>query len=419
MKKRLPPYCLLLLAICLGLSAPCQLIATFTIPATNNTIATPVCTDLDQLTSLDDSLLVLREVNGSMRAIIPFQVEHGYHRFLWFVVQKATNPNSKRVFELLRQAQAPKITPAMAVTDENGALVIRSANKKVLQYNYRTQYPPAGVDSSFKRSGFIHPLWSPNGNVLTQINPPDHYHHVGIWNPWTDVIFQGKKVDFWNIGDKKATVRFARFIAQEKGAVYGGFKALQEHVVLNHPAAGRETIAMNEVWDIRVFNIGSGMWLWDFTSSLNCATRDTVFLEEYRYGGFGFRATSEWNNENSKVLTSEGKTRKEADASTARWCMIDGAIQQTHSGILFMSNPANYNFPEPMRVWPEDMNKRGDVFFSFSPTRNKSWTLTPGKDHVLKYRMLVYDGAITPQQAEEVWKNFANPPALTITRSKQ
>jgi hypothetical protein len=336
------------------------------------------------------------------------------------MLQKADgNTTPKRVFELVRQEHPLRIVPAISVVDENSALVIKNSNKKVLQYNYRTQYPPAGVDSAFKRSGFIHPLWSPGGNTLTQINPRDHYHHVGIWNPWTDVVFQGKKVDFWNIGDKKATVRFARFIGQDKGAVYGGFKALQEHVVLNHPASGAETIAMNEVWDIRVFNIGSGMWLWDFTSSLNCATPDTVFLEEYRYGGFGFRATADWNNQNSKVLTSEGKTRKEADASTARWCMIDGAMQQGHSGILFMSNPANYNFPEPMRVWPEDMNKRGDVFFSFSPTRNKSWTLTPGKDHVLKYRMLVYDGTITPKQAEEVWNNFAHPPVMTITRPKQ
>jgi hypothetical protein len=173
---------------------------------------------------------------------------------------------------------------------------------------------------------------------------------------------------------------------------------------------------MNEVWDIRVYNIAENMWLWDFTSSLNCATTDPVILKEYRYGGFGFRATGQWDNQNSRVLTSEGKTRKDADASRARWCMIDGAMDNGHSGILFMGYPANYNFPEPMRVWPENINGRGDVFFSFSPTRNTDWDLYPGKDYVLKYRMLVYDGTITPQMAEQVWQIFAHPPSVKIIR---
>jgi hypothetical protein len=81
-----------------------------------------------------------------------------------------------------------------------------------------------------------------------------------------------------------------------------------------------------------------------------------------------------------------------------------------------MSFPSNYNFPEPMRVWPVDANKRGDVFFSFSPTRNKDWLLEPQKNYVLKYRMLIYDGTITPQQAEEVWKSFAHPPEVKIEK---
>ena len=96
--------------------------------------------------------------------------------------------------------------------------------------------------------------------------------------------------------------------------------------------------------------------------------------------------------------------------------MIDGDMQNGHSGILFMGQPANYNFPEPMRVWPVDANKRGDVFFSFSPTRNKDWRLHPGNNYTLKYRMLVYDNTITPQQAEEAWKSFALIPDIKIER---
>ncbi len=322
---------------------------------------------------------------------------------------------AKRTFTLSIEKNKTQSLSPLKLADDS-ALVIKAYNKNVLQYNYRAHYPPQGVDSAFKRSGFIHPLWSPAGNVLTQINPKDHYHHVGIWNPWTHVLYKGKEVDFWNLGDKKGTVRFAGFINKDAGAVYAGFKALQQHVAFNIPTQGDESVAMNEVWDVRVYNTGEHIWLVDFTSTLNNADADTITLEQYRYGGFGFRAAADWNNKNSKVLTSEGKTRKDADSSVARWCTVDGDMQQGHSGIEFMSYPSNYNFPEPVRVWPENMNGSGDVFFSFSPTKTKSWELLPDKNHVLKYRMLVYDGTISAKEAEEAWKNFAQPACYHYTK---
>lgn len=394
----------------------CQQLATFTVDAPHTTVAVPVYVDLDHITNQHDSVLVLKEINGNKIVEIPFQVENNYHRFLWWMLTPQ-GTSAKRTFTLsIEKNSKPQKTP-LQVKDDS-ALVIKAYNKNVLQYNYRTHYPPQGVDTAFKRSGFIHPLWSPSGNVLTQINPEDHYHHVGIWNPWTHVLYKDREVDFWNLGDKKGTVRFAGFINKDAGAVYAGFKALQQHIAFNIPAQGDESNAMNEVWDVRVYNTGEHIWLWDFTSTLNNAGDDTITLEQYRYGGFGFRAAADWNNQNSKVLTSEGKTRKDADSSVARWCMIDGDMQQGHSGIEFMSYSTNYNFPEPVRVWPENMNGRGDVFFSFSPTKTKSWVLQPGKNNVLKYRMLVYDGTITVQQAEDAWKSFAQPPTISIQKNK-
>lgn len=394
-------------------SVSAQMIARLTLSQVKNNITTPVFIDLDTLTSLPDSSLVLYKVMGKTKAAVPFQIENNYHRFLWWTVKEDPNAN-RQIYELWKgNRQETKMYPVQ-VSKKDGQLIITENGRNVLQYNCKTVYPPEGVDTIFKRSGFIHPLWSPAGHVLTRINPPDHHHHVGIWNPWTKVLFQGKVVDFWNLVKGEGTVRFVDFISKTEGPVYGGFKALQKHVVLNDPKG--EKTALDEVWDIRVYNIGSKMWLWDFTSILNCATTDPVILEEYRYGGFGFRATGNWNNQNSKILTSEGKTRKEADATRARWCMIDGAVGGGHSGILFMDCPTNYNFPEPMRVWPVNANGRGDVFFSFSPTRDMDWPLYPDKSYVLKYRILVYEGTISPELAENTWKSFAHPPKIAVKK---
>ncbi len=85
------------------------------------------------------------------------------------------------------------------------------------------------------------------------------------------------------------------------------------------------------------------------------------------------------------------------------------------SYIVFMDYPTKYNFPKRMPVWPAHMNGSGDVFFSWSPTRNMDRPLYTDKRSVLKYRMLVLDGTISAAGAENIWKNFSHPPQITVS----
>jgi hypothetical protein len=261
-------------------------------------------------------------------------------------------------------------------------------------------------------------LWSPRGQELTQVNPVDHYHHFGLWNPWTHVLFEKDTVDFWNLGSKLGTVRFANFLSTTVGNIFAGYSALHEHVVFKK--GGEQKVAINEVQSVRIYRpANENYYLADISIELNCATASPVLLLEYRYGGLGLRATKDWDNSNSKIATSEGKTRKEADGSRARWCMVQGAVNNDHAGLVMMSHPTNYNYPEPLRVWPEDMNKRGDVFLNFSPTKNMNWLLTPGKKYLLKYRLLVFNDNFSNSNAEVAWKNFAYSPSISVKINKE
>jgi len=68
-----------------------------------------------------------------------------------------------------------------------------------------------------------------------------------------------------------------------------------------------------------------------------------------------------------------------------------------------------------MRVWPLDANgKRGDMYFEFCPIRHKEWKIEPEKNYTLKYRMIVFDGKITPEEAEMYWKSFASAPKILL-----
>lgn len=374
----------------------------------------PVSTNLDKLTNLPGTNLRLIEINKGNIIPIPFQVEIKKERILNWIIRTKNSNQKKYIFEL--EEGTPVKGAQIAAEKKNGDLIIHTTNKNLLSYFYKTVYPPSGIDTAFKRSGFIHPLWTPHGQVLTQIQPPDHYHHYGIWDPWTHVLFEGDTVDFWNLRDKKGTVRFADFASIENGPVFSEYETLQKHIVFKKN--GEEKTAINELQSVKVYLPGDKQdyYIIDMSIELSCATKSPVLLLKYRYGGLGWRATEEWNNKNSEILTSEGKTRKNADGSKARWLIVQGAVDsgKDYAGIAWLSHPSNYNSPEPLRIWPEDQNGRGDVFVNFSPTKDKDWLLEPGIKYLLRYRFIVFNNHFTKEKAESAWQNFAESPVVNV-----
>ena len=89
-----------------------------------------------------------------------------------------------------------------SVVDTGKTLDYKIGDKLLFSYNYTTVYPAPGVDSVYKRSGFIHPLKTLGGEVMTNCSPADHYHHFGLWYAWTKTTFEGNEIDFWNLHKK-------------------------------------------------------------------------------------------------------------------------------------------------------------------------------------------------------------------------
>ena len=381
------------------------------LPVSTNGIEVPVSIDLDKITNVVDSSLSLLLVKGSERIPVPFQISGDKQRSLHWIVK--SDGDKKIIFEIQKKKHFHFTT--IDATKNDGELTIHNGEKNLLRYNYKTVYPPAGVDTAFKRSAFIHPLWTPHGQVLTRIQAPDHYHHYGIWNPWTHVLFEGDTVDFWNLKGRKGTVRFGKFVSVVSGPVYAEFTALHEHVVFKKN--GKEKIALNELQTVRVYTPedNANYFLVDITIDLNCASESPFLILEYRYAGLGWRATEKWNKDNSEVLTSEGKSRKDADGSTAKWFIVQGTLDSDYGGAAMMSFTSNYNYPEPLRIWPENSNN-GEMFAMFAPTKNKDWLLKPGQTYTLKYRFVVFNGHLTKEKAESAWSYFAVPPNVTAKK---
>ena len=365
--------------------------------------------------------LQLMEYLDNSRKFVPSQFDKEKNQ-LWFILNGFTAKQTSREFVLIKKNKKKK-SQQIEIKKKDGGLLLSFKNNPILKYQYEIVFPPKGIDEKYKKSGFIHPVWSPGGEVLTRIQAPDHYHHYGIWGPWTRTHIGDRQVDFWNLADGQGTVLFKHFTDQTQGDVYTGFVALQEHI--DFGASSENRIALNEELKIKVWNIGSTnkSWLVDYTTTIKSELENGILFDAYRYGGgIGFRATEKWHKDNSTVLTSENNDRLTADGSTAKWVIIEGAskTKEGRSGILFMGFPTNKEFPEPMRVWPINANDgRGDMFFEFCPIRYEEWKIESQKEYNLKYRMLIFDGTLTPKQAEIYWQGFADPPKIIINSNQQ
>lgn len=395
-----------------------QVLATLTVHAgASERLDTPVSASLDGLV-LDPAsrVLELREVVRERRVPTPAQVAGAFLPRLWWILKGETAAGATRTFELVarRPNEASERSGATVTALNDGeTLTLGVGGRPAVRYQYAPIPAPPGASPLYSRGGFLHPIWSPGGGVLTRIQPPDHVHHVGLWNPWTRTRFEGRKIDFWNLADGQGTVRVKALLSTTSGAVFGGFRALHEHVDLQAP--GGPKVALTEEWTVRVWSAerDSGAWLVDFVSKMSPATDSPLEIEEYRYQGFGFRAAAAWDDETATLLTSEGRDKSDGNATRARWCDVRGPVEGGQAGILFMSHPANYNHPELIRIWPTGMNEgKENVFFNFNPAMDRDWTLEPGRTYTLRYRMLVYDGALDAARADRHWRDFAHPPRV-------
>lgn len=373
--------------------------------------------------STENKSPILYEIINNEKVEIPSQILNGFEKELSWVVPGLSKAGLEREFELNLISSTD--SDALVATEKNDStLLIRLGNNEILHYRHAELKAPQDKTQLYNRSGFIHPLYSPSGKVLTWAQPEDHIHHVGLWNPWTRVSWKENNTDFWNLAAGMGTVRYKDVINTVSGPVFAEFHILQDHIAFepNKPPfpiedaeESTEIVVMEEEWIIRVWNVDDG-YLLDFTSLLRNVLDESISLDAYRYGGgLGYRATSKWNANNSEVLTSEGKTRKDGDATRAKWCWIYGDLEGKQTGMLFMSDSKNFDFPQPMRIWPANITGPGYQYFEFTPIRENAWILEPGETYSQKYRIWVREGEVDPSKAEQQWQQYIDAMDLKIS----
>ncbi|MDG2400213.1 MAG: PmoA family protein, partial [Akkermansiaceae bacterium] len=205
------------------------------------------------------------------------------------------------------------------VIDSEEDIVILRGNAEILTYHKTEVLPPKGAKKAYRRSGFIHPLKSPKGGVVTGIHPSDHLHHLGLWHAWVKSKHGKDQPDFWNLGKESGRVRFLKLLKRNAT----GFTVEQEQVAFKGGERA-ETIILKEALSISVKATKEGNFI-DYHLTQKNVSNERLDLPVYRYGGpLAYRGPHSWNSKNSNYLTSAGKKREDSHATRADWCAIFG-----------------------------------------------------------------------------------------------
>lgn len=303
----------------------------------------------------------------------------------------------------------------VAVKRNPGNLEISIAGKPAFGYQMdRDALPRPDIKPVYKRAGYLHPIYTTAGTIVSDDYPPQHVHHHGIWTPWTKTSFQGRAPDFWNMGAGTGTVEFVALDKNWSGPVHGGFVARHKFVDLS--AKPEPVTALHETWEVTAYAVpgtketASPWRVFELVTTQTCATSDPLILPPYHYGGFGYRGRGEWlGKEKAFFLTSNGTTdRVKANHERMRWVHLWGQLPGGPAGMTVLGHPNNFRAPMPVRV------HHNEPYVSFIPSQLGEFRIEPGKPLVTRYRFVAFDGEPDRARLDALWNGYALPATVKV-----
>lgn len=168
------------------------------------------------------------------------------------------------------------------LTDD--AVTITEAGKTVLVYRTKPLDPAAEPG----RLNYVHPLYAPDGTVLTEDRPADHLHQRGVFWSWHQVLVNGKSIgDGWFMKGLTFHVREKRFKGDAQGG--GTLTVNADWIVTSGPELD---YVARETTKVRVYPLMDGSRRIDFDTLITSRV-DALGLggsdDAKGYGGFSVR----------------------------------------------------------------------------------------------------------------------------------
>jgi hypothetical protein len=272
--------------------------------------------------------------------------------------------------------------------DENGK------PRFVYNFNKITNEKVPLKDPRRSRSGYLHPIWGMDGEVLTDDFPRDHYHHHGLFWAWPHVKIGGKSYDLWM--SRGIRQDFVRWIKREAGPVaavldvdngwfVGNKKVMVEHVLLRLFRADEKSQAL----DVDLTFIPQGQPI-----TLRGA-------ENKSYGGLTIRFNvrrGDWKR--SVITTPRGVSTKDLPETRLAWADLTYPFRKG------MPSGAAIFIPQEHPDYPPTWLARhyGPLCIGYPGVDGK--TFPPGQPIRLNYRLWIHTDSPTPDILKRAYADY-------------
>jgi len=301
----------------------------------------------------------------------------------------------------------------LSVKQSAQQISVFSGTKSVIQYNIQSPPVPVGIDPAYRRSGFLHPVHSPNGRTVTATFPADHPHQHGIFFAWVRTRYDGTPVDFWNIAGGTGRVLHKRVVSTFEGSDAAGFE-----VDLIHRREKTTDVAevdvLSERWRVTVHVTDGSYRSFDIESHQRALTDKPLMIEKYHYGGMALRGPTRWLTANdsyakknpklprdeSSFLNDTRSDRKKGNHEHAKWVALTGSAEGKPVTIAVLCHADNFRAPQPARLHPSK------PYFCFAPCVDREFVIDRDHPLVSKYRYLVTDAKPDPKWLDEQWDKW-------------
>ena len=366
----------------------------------------PVFAELPDWLELQGDVALKRVDTGN---IVPAQFESGPSRRLWWILQQPLRRNEIRRYEVVESPTSKgRERSNVSVQDDGEKLVVKSGQRRVLAYNHQIVPSPDATKPYYARSGYLHPLFTPSGQMVTDGMPLEHTHQHGVMFAWRQAEYEGRKVDFWNVAERLGRVEHESIDEIVEGPVFGGFRVSLRHLELKNPSG--PTPVIRETWEVRVFALGDS-FLWDLTSEQRMIGAAPLTIPQFHYGGMMVRGSADWEGVNDcGFVTSLGGDRITGNHTRPRWVAMHGAASGPSAGLVVMCHPKNFRDPQPVRLHPSL------PYFCFAPMVLGEFELTPDKPFRLQYRFIVHDGPLDRDLARSRAHDYETPLVAQVVR---
>lgn len=284
-----------------------------------------------------------------------------------------------------------------ALDNDGSRILVTEDGKPVFAYNYGMVTPPEGIDTRYRRSSYIHPLYDLDGGVISQDFPDDHYHHRGVFWTWPNCTVGDRPMDVWALDGVRPI--FDRWITREAGetahlAVQNlwrfdedGATPIREHIDITVRPAEGDTRAIDFV--LRFENIAA-----DPVTFLGSP------VDQKGYGGFCFRPDKVYKP--FTFTTAIGVTAEDALSFETPWADVSwqAFTDGPYAGAAIFQHPSNPGYPHKGWIF------RHYAFLGASWPHNDPFTLQPGESFELRYRMLVHRGSADEAKVDEAFAAY-------------